>query len=105
MSEFVAKLKAERLAYDGLPQESRIQIIEEAIGKLLALPEDQAAVADGIALVDTAASYLATTFLPPGINAIGASVATKGVDLMLHSLVSWLEGKFKADQTLGMEGP
>ena len=78
------KLRAERLAYAGVPTQSRWEIVEEAIGKLLALPEDQVVVNDGLALAEGAASMLITPF----VGAPLSGLAIKGADLLLHALIS-----------------
>lgn len=98
LNALFAKVKSDRLKFQGLPQESAVQIIEEAIGKLLLLPSAQPIEADAIALADSGVGLLCNAFVPPGVNLVVSPIAVKGVDIGLHALILWLEDQYHKAQ-------
>lgn len=90
LDRLLARLQEQRAAFEGVPRESAAQILEEAIGKLLLLPGVETAAISGI---DTAAGLLLSAFAP---NAPFAPLEVRGLDLFLHAVAAWLEGKEKA---------
>jgi hypothetical protein len=104
MSGFVAKLRAERLEFQDLPNESVVQATEEYIGKLLLIPEAQGAISSGVSFADSAAGMLAGSFSPPGLGAIDTMAATKVMDLILHAAISYMEHKYQTAKSEGEAG-
>lgn len=95
----IGRLKDERLRYRNLPRESAVQIIEEAAGKLLSLPGVIPLEERAISLADSGIAALVMALpLPPVVNVEVAAGAAKGVDLVLHGVVAWLQHKWQAEQ-------
>lgn len=98
----LAKFRRDRLRFAGLPQENAAQIFEEAIERLLLLPEAAKWEESGIGIADTGASLL-LALIPGDTPFVGLEV--KGLDFALHTLVSWATAKARADQAKAQESP
>jgi hypothetical protein len=93
LNELLLKLQSQRKQFDELPNQGAIDIIEEAVLKLLLLPESRAL--EKTALV--AAEAMLMGVVPPPFNALGP-LAIKGVTLLLDNLVAWAEARAKLSQ-------
>lgn len=90
LGPFLAKLQEQRAAFDGIPRESAAQIVEEAIGKLLLLPGVESA---SISALDTVSFLILSSIAP---NAPFVPLEEKGLELLFHGLMAWLENKERA---------
>lgn len=89
----IAKMKNARLRYRNLPRDGALEIVEEAVGRLLALPGLVPIEEKAIALADSGVSALLMGIPIPVANIVAAAAGAKGVDLALHALIAWLEHK------------
>ena len=89
LEQLLAKLSRQREAFQGIPRQSAIEIVEEAIGKLLLLPGVESSM---IAGGDTAASFLLSAIAP---NVPFVPLEVKGLDLLLHAACALAEDKYK----------
>lgn len=91
----LARARADRLRFEGLPAATPLEIVRDAVERVVLTPEFQAWANAAIGGTDALAGVLLASLAP---NAALAPLEVKALDFVLHLALSALVAKARADQ-------